>query len=410
MHISNEFDAFNRDSLDLIINSQKEKIFEIIDNEDENYLLNVNEYEYIEQLVTGNKMEPVILDFKGLFATEEERLIPATKFPVIYNVREGDWYKKPVITYHIPFEGDYHLLMQRTNPTTFWSPHLKVVDNCICFELILLDDPSEVERDANQTISQLKRIMEFHHKQIITFNEKLPGYIQSIFNNRKETILEKHIKIASLGVPIKRDNDLPQTFSIPAPKIIKKIKIKPEFIDGSNILEPSLDGTTYKEILKAIHEIAQQFEQHPSLYQGKSEENLRDLFIVILQTGFEGETSAETFNKEGKTDIILKYQGKNAFIAECKFWDGKKHFLDTIDQLLSYLTWRDSKAAIIVFVKNKDFSSVLSQIVQSSSLHPNFSKFIDQKDETWFNFLFHIPNDANKKIMLAVLLFHTPSD
>jgi hypothetical protein len=61
---------------------------------------------------------------------------------------------------------------------------------------------------------------------------------------------------------------------------------------------------------------------------------------------FEGQATGETFNFQGKTDILIRAQGKNIFIAECKFWKGEKVFLETIDQLLSYLSWRDSKAAI----------------------------------------------------------------
>ena len=43
-------------------------------------------------------------------------------------------------------------------------------------------------------------------------------------------------------------------------------------------------------------------------------------------------------------------------------WRGAKQFLGKIDQLLSYLTWRDSKTALICFVQNKEFGSVLETI------------------------------------------------
>lgn len=65
-----------------------------------------------------------------------------------------------------------------------------------------------------------------------------------------------------------------------------------------------------------------------------------------------GSATGETFNKKGKTDILLRHAGNNAFVGECKFWKGEKSFLSTIDQLLGYLTWRDSKTAVIMFVKN----------------------------------------------------------
>jgi hypothetical protein len=66
---------------------------------------------------------------------------------------------------------------------------------------------------------------------------------------------------------------------------------------------------------------------------------------------FKGQATGETFNFQGKTDILIRVDEKNVFIAECKFWKGEKVFIGTIDQLLSYLSWRDTKAAVIVFRK-----------------------------------------------------------
>jgi hypothetical protein len=51
----------------------------------------------------------------------------------------------------------------------------------------------------------------------------------------------------------------------------------------------------------------------------------------------------------GKTDILLREGDRNVFIAERKFWKGPKAFAEAIDHLLSYATWRDSKAVILVF-------------------------------------------------------------
>jgi hypothetical protein len=45
--------------------------------------------------------------------------------------------------------------------------------------------------------------------------------------------------------------------------------------------------------------------------------------------------NGETFNFEGKTDILIRVEALNVFIAECKLWKGEKQFLATIDQLLS---------------------------------------------------------------------------
>ena len=74
---------------------------------------------------------------------------------------------------------------------------------------------------------------------------------------------------------------------------------------------------------------------------------MRDFLLMTLCTHYPN-TTGETFNKAGKTDILVRHEGTNVFVGECKFWKGIKAFRDTIDQILGYLTWRDSKAAIIV--------------------------------------------------------------
>lgn len=42
-------------------------------------------------------------------------------------------------------------------------------------------------------------------------------------------------------------------------------------------------------------------------------------------------------------------------------WKGSKALIDAVDQLDGYLTWRDCKTALIVFVRQKDFIRVLDK-------------------------------------------------
>ena len=123
-----------------------------------------------------------------------------------------------------------------------------------------------------------------------------------------------------------------------------------------------------------------------------------------------GGASGEAFNKKGKTDIQIKYDSAIVFIAECKFWKGEKIFMRTIDQLLSYLTWRDTKASIIFFVRQKDFSAVLEKVRTTTNKHPNYLGFVNMGDETWFNYRFHINGDKNREVKLAIQLYHIPSE
>ena len=148
-------------------------------------------------------------------------------------------------------------------------------------------------------------------------------------------------------------------------------------------------------------------ERLPNVYAGKKEETLRDHFIMVLSPHFESVTG-ETFNKAGKTDIVIRHDKANVFVAECKYWHGAKSLHNAIDQILSYLTWRDSKAAILCFVRTRDFSEVLQQIPIVLSAHAFFKRNQPQADEAWFNSDFSLPTDVSRAIRLAVLCFHFP--
>jgi hypothetical protein len=113
-----------------------------------------------------------------------------------------------------------------------------------------------------------------------------------------------------IGVPIRKKSSLAPTFSVPVTSR-KTITPKPLASTAPFVQEPALDNSVYVEILQVIEDSGRVIERHPSLYEGKDEEGLRDYFIVQLEPRFEGSTTGETFNKSGKTDILMRCQGKN---------------------------------------------------------------------------------------------------
>ena len=79
-----------------------------------------------------------------------------------------------------------------------------------------------------------------------------------------------------------------------------------------------------------------------------------------FQMGLDGREKRILF--KGKTDIITKAPDNSSiFIAECKVWRGEKVFMEAIDQLLGYVTWRDTRTAIILFVKKGEISDVIEK-------------------------------------------------
>lgn len=389
----------------------RQGVIQSILSTDDDYLLNVNEEDFIAYQIEKLLIEPLEILFNDIYATETEEMIPSEWFPSGYNVYQGKSYSKPVYTFHFPFTGNEELFKFKPSTWTMWSMDVKLKNNEITFNVINFNNNSdEIKRTLESNKNSIKGQLENVNSDVQGFNASLHQLVRQTFEGRKKTLLVNKDTLSSLGIPIKKRNDANSTYSVPTPKIRKKISIqKPIVLDKEFKPEPTLEYGMYSEILKIVHNTGKQFERTPSVYQGKEEEHLRDHILLNLEPSFEGSATGETFNKSGKTDILLRFEGNNVFIGECKFWHGQKGFLDTISQLIGYLTWRDSKAAVIMFVKNKDFSSVISTAKTEISSHSNFIKHINDVDETWFQYEFHINDDRNRIIHLAVMLYHLPN-
>ncbi|RDI44059.1 hypothetical protein [Falsibacillus pallidus] len=389
---------------------KEESIKQTIDRENDNYILNTNESDYIAHLLGVYQMNPVTLLTDQIYATEKEELISSDRFPNSFYVTTSKSYPRPVITFHIPYSGDRGFLKIRPSQYIMWSQSVPITENEILFSVIVFSDTAEsVEREYQSFLNRIQQQIGYLQKDIDQFNQALEGKIQAVFQKRKEQILSRKNLVGSLSVPIRKSADTPKTFAVPVPKVRQKISAKPIVTENGYKPDPSIDMKVYNEILSVIHDVGVMFERMPSTYSGKGEEDLRDHILMNLEARFEGSATGETFNKRGKTDILLRHENSNVFIGECKFWKGKKGYLDTISQLLDYLTWRDSKAAVIMFVRTKSFSPVLDTVKKETADHPNFLDFVSETNESWINYRFHINGDKNREVKLAVMLYHIPA-
>lgn len=375
--------------------------------EDKNRLLNANETEYISYLAAKYHIDPIVFDWEAISVSDHEEMIRAEKFPATFNVYAGKSYPKQVITYHLPFTGLSELLRHRPSSWGLRYEDVTIRGNIVSFDIInWTDNADEIRRQADSIIDTIRTQSERSLNDVMTYNNTLEAQGAQVFRSRKEQHLKQSNLMASLGVPFKQAGQVPSTFAIPTVK--KTPIIKPSAPTAAFAPEPALDDSVYRDILKICHDTGVEIERHPSIYLGKDEETLRDHFLMVLSPHFQSVTG-ETFNKSGKTDILIRHERTNVFVAECKYWRGIQGFYETIDQVLGYLTWRDSKAAILCFIQNKDVQNVLQQIEREADKHACFIKFFGKNTESWFNFEFHLKDDTSRGVKLTVLCFHFPS-
>jgi DNA-binding transcriptional regulator YiaG len=301
-----------------------------VHSEDKNRLLNMNEMEYVEYLASKYRVDPLVLYFDQVSISSREIMIPAERLPrEFYDIDEGRSYRKQVVTYHIPFSGEAALLRCKPSPQILWSMEVDASVSSISFDVIYWSDNLEqIKREAEGNISHIRQQAEYVAKQVQSFNDALEKAICEIVQARKAEHLKQSNLLAQLGVPIKRVENVPATFAVPTVK--KKVIVRPSALNSAYTPEPTLDEPLYQEILRICHETGVEMERHPNIYQGKDEETLRDHFIMVLSPHFQSVTG-ETFNKSGKTDILIRHDKSNIFVAECKFWSGLKTFLQAVD-------------------------------------------------------------------------------
>lgn len=405
------FKVFNEHQLSDYLVQNTNKIQSLINSKLEDYILHINETKYINHLINQFTVKPINIDFENIFSDPPyEKQIPAEYFrDALFHVRAGESYPTQAFIYHLPYTGNPDLFQCRPSAYILWATEVFLKDQYLCFEVFSLrDDVEEINRNAQQIVSKIKTQLGHLIAEIERYNGNLPTTVTQFFQERKQYLFHKIQMVAALEVPVKKREDLPKTYAIPTAEFRKSVSVEPQVTEVAYEPEPTLAEPVYQDILQIIHDLGKGFEQLPSTYLDKGEEDLRDYIRLFLGLHFEGSTTSETFNKNGKTDILIQHENSNAFIAECKFWNGKKGYLKTITQLLGYLTWRDSKAAVIMFVRNKNLSSVLQTAEEVTPNHSNYLDFVDKKEDTWFNYRFHINDDRNREVKLGVLFFHIP--
>jgi hypothetical protein len=147
-------------------------------------------------------------------------------------------------------------------------------------------------------------------------------------------------------------------------------------------------------------------ERSPEAYASWEEERLRDNLVVMLNSHYEGQATGETFNRSGKTDILVRVEDRNVFIGECKWWSGQAGFVEAIDQLFSYSTWRDTKLALVMFVRAKGLTAIVAKAKQALEEHDQFLGSEDAHDETELRARMSWPGDPDRHATLTVFFFH----
>jgi hypothetical protein len=397
---------FSGKQLGTVFREKLQSSFQDIDNIDANTLLNSSLEDCCDYYESNCKFEILEILETQISTDQEEVLVPVRNFYNGYTQEKGT-----KISYFIPFEGEQELF--RYQP----SVSIGELNNPLFAQIydneIILDYPEwhpeiiRIQSRFQQDLSKIKENIRYLNREVLDFNNSIHTKIKSKLESRQQKLLQDQNLVAALGYPLKRRDNTPESYVVPT--VCRKISIpRPSVSKASFIPEPTLDMQEYEHILSVILNMGLVMERSPNAFQNIGEENLRQHFLVQLNGHYEGQATGETFNFNGKTDILIRAESRNIFIAECKFWGGEEKLKETLDQLLGYTSWRDTKIALIIFNRNKNFSAVINQIPEIIKSHLNFKRQLNYNCETGFRCLLHHPDDVNRELILTTLVFNVP--
>jgi hypothetical protein len=408
----------NRDSdllffrLDMfsVIEHQRQLSLKEVEQFNANQLLNTPTDDVVEAIVSRHRLDVPEIHREQAYVDQKEAQVPILDYFSHDEMGRGIRHVTgTMIELTVPFSGDGEMFQVR--PTTFNMnpPRASISHNNLIIRVSGQNLSDAQVKDAlNNSLKEIDQFLTWQRGNANEFNANLPTAIRSAIEARKAKLLRDQNLIANLGFPMKPRTDAPKTYI--APQVRRKITLVTTASTAQFKPEPVLDEENYKHILNVVENMTVVMERSPTAFANMREEDIRQHLLVQLNGHFEGAATGETFNFQGKTDILIRVDGQNIFIAECKFWRGEKSFREAIDQILSYLSWRDTKAAIILFNRTRNFSSVLSKIKGVVGEHEHKKRGPVIESETRFRYIFGNPSDHNREIILTVVAFDVPTE
>jgi len=378
---------------------------------DANRLLNTSVDDLAKYFSDKYQISVPELDLENLVVDERETKIDVSQdqFRLIRDRSRPFYMSGTAIDVEIPFIGDPEACKVRPSTYSLNPPRASVRGSSIIFSIVGTNlDAQGVKGHIDSMVESIQINLRNLRDGASRLNSQLPEEAKNAIETRRAKLLASRNMVAALGFKMKERGGVAKTF-VPT-EVRRKIgPIMPAASTAPFKPEPALSNEDYEHILSVMQNMTQVMELSPSAFHSVNEEALRSHFPVQLNGHYQGQATAETFNYEGKTDILIRVDGKNIFIAECKFWAGPQKLTETIDQLLGYSSWRDTKTAVVIFNRNRDFSKVLAAIPETVRTHPKYKRDLSGSTETTFRYQFANRDDPNRELFLTVLTFDVPT-
>ncbi|KXB97077.1 MAG: hypothetical protein AA908_08495 [Chlorobi bacterium NICIL-2] len=402
--------------VDDFLNRQLEKAVKDAQDIPPETVLNVPEAELVQELVDRYSIVPPQLRHQDMYTTGARDVqVDVSCDPSRYiEDRSKPFYVSGTrYEVRVPFDGDpeYFELFWCSLSHAFRNGKVEDQELVIRYEAPADQiRPKKIENELNHKLNTIQECLEQFSQRCKSFNKNLRDALTQAVKQRKGKVLCDRDLEAFLKIPVKRRPDASPVFSVPVParrKPPQATQSRPSVIEPFRP-EPAISPEDYAEILTVVRSYRDLVERLPWTFGPMREEVLRDILLVVLNNQF-GPVGGEVFSRKGKTDIFIWHENSAVFIAECKFWKGSKAFREALDQLLGYLVWRDTKAALILYVREKNVTDVVEKADEVFKTHPR-SKRREADVATFPVYALHHDGDPNQEIKIALVIVPLPKE
>lgn len=390
-----------------------ENVIHDIESLDNDYVLNASVTELEDHYIQEGYIEPLRVHVDQQHIRDQTAATVDVSHDFRRAIRPGERAVVPgtCLRIAVPYDGDNWLWRIRASHySTAGYPEIEVREDCIVLTISFADDTAQDENLKSRISMDIHSLAEAAtnlSRDVEQHNQAVVGAVKAAIARKRERALAVKKAVDSIGIPMKRV-DPPPTFAAPVKR--RKLPVgKPPAPDKPFEPEPALDDAQYEHILSVVRSMSLVIERNPSSFSTLDEEPIRDHFLIQLNGHYEGTATGETFNASGKTDILIRVGDRNIFIAECKFWRGPKSFAEAIDQLLNYLTWRDSKCALLVFLREGAPTAILEKMheVMRSRCEHRRTVAHDPKGDS--RYILVKESDPGRELIITTQLYNVPS-
>jgi hypothetical protein len=400
---------FSRGSLRDTLEATLPRIEEEVDGAPEDHLLHADVEEWVKAIAALRGMRTPTLGEPWMDDAEEVQVDVSREQATRVLGPEVQAVPGYRVRVHVPFDGDGAVFL--LSPSTYTSslPIAEVGDRELIHVIeYAYDRRVSIKGSTERLVQQVEQHLRWANDDIEQYNARLEQRARTAIQNRRARVKRHREHLAATGLPTRPKEGSPKTYiadaivRLPAP-------VLPTTPTSAPItLEPVLGDEVFEHILGVIRSVGLDMERSPKTYADKGEEDRRQFLLAALNTHYHGAATAEAFNVSGKTDILIRHEGRNLFIAEGKFWGGAKAFGEAIDQLFGYAAWRDTKLALIVFVREKDLTSIIEKAREALGQHAQFVESKEAASETELRATMSWPGDEQRHADLNVFFIQVP--